>query len=136
MGDAERAEYVCKLRAALGRGASLSEAAKAAGKSKSNAHRVALQEGLGRRKPARRLSPGVKRAILRDIESARLSLRQIARLHKRGFSTVQRLANPVEPGGPRKVRAYRCPGCEQLVNLRPCVICTARAGRGSAGERE
>lgn len=126
MGDAERADYVRKLRAALARGEGLRAAAKAAGTSKSTAQRLAEAEQLPRRRPRKRLSPAVKKAIRRDIASARLTLRQIARLHKTSLRSVQRVGNPAVPGSPRRVRPYRCPGCGLRVELKPCMVCVAR----------
>ncbi len=142
MGECERADYVRKLRAALERGESLRAFAGGSGKSLSTARRIAAQEALPVRKPARRLAPGARRRILRalagrDTEGTKRSLRRIAQLTGAGKSTVQRLANPTIAGAPRRVRPYTCPGCEQRVNLAPCVICAALGvargtGRGRA----
>lgn len=131
-------ETLRKLRAYLARGDSLRAAADAAGLTKSTAQRLAARHKLPRRTPPKRLTTAEKRKIQRDLAKDGATLRRIAAAARRGKSTIQRLANPVEPGDPKRVRPYRCP-LGHRTYLKPCQTCRAlgagRVGQGTADGR-
>ncbi|MDQ3288938.1 MAG: hypothetical protein M3Q42_11910 [Pseudomonadota bacterium] len=131
MDAAESAHTVCKLRAALARGATLRQAERETGVPASTIRLWARREGVPRRR-ARRLDKSqrqtIRRAISREkIDGAKATLRKVASIVGCSPSTVWRVANPVEPGAPVRVRPYRCTTCPSrpLVNVRPCPACLA-----------
>jgi transposase len=54
---------------------------------------------------------------------------EIARLVDVSLRTVDRVLENYATRAPQTVERYRCKGCRALLDKRPCLYCTLRAGR-------
>jgi len=131
------------LRLAIRESDTLEEAAGRLGISTSHIQRLCAKFGIERAGvgPGRRLTPAARQRILRAIDRGE-SRRTISKTLGVAKSTVSREARrafeatdkePTADSPFRPCRVYRCLGCGQRVNVRPCVICwhTSKDQRGT-----
>jgi transposase-like protein len=80
------------------------------------------------RPPVRRqsLSPAKRAAIEAEIDSARFSNRQIARIHGVDKTTVAKIRDSITVGGVAP-RPHRCVRCRALILTRRCLRCEPSA---------
>jgi IS30 family transposase len=73
------------------------------------------------------------RQIAREIRISRTICQQIRRGRIGCKGASRAMSTPAQQTvpelAPRKVANYRCPVCERIVCLKPCVACAARLGR-------
>lgn len=128
-------ELADHLREQLAEGATLEEAARLLGRSRSFLHRLAVAQAMPRRRRA--MDDAVRSRIVAMLSDGRQSITSIARQCGVSKSTVSHIANAelrLRPGfKPRRIRRARtCPTCRRRVWLWPCVACHARESRTGA----
>jgi DNA-binding phage protein len=131
MAAADARAVIARLRALLARGASLREAARQTGCSKSTLHRLAVRHGLPRR-PRKRLTPRQIGTAERLVRAAHHTVARIAELLRVAKSTASQLRRRVLDDQaqasfrPRRLKTARvCPTCGQRIVQWPCVACQA-----------
>lgn len=137
MMTAETNRTLARLRALLAKGKTLDQAGRGIRRSKSTAHRLAVQHGIAARR-RRELPKRTDAQIRRRLRQARHTLRRIAALLGVSVKSVwRRSREQVDRAGdfrPRGIRtARRCPK-HGLMKLWPCVACaaeTSRLGKGN-----
>lgn len=105
------------------RGASLAEAGRQIGVVASTVCRRLQPFDDVRRRRRRSITPATEARILRYSDNGESSVRAIAAQVHQSWHAVRRILD--KHRRTRRVAVYRCPGCNNRLYYKPCLICPA-----------
>lgn len=122
------------LRGWIEAGVSLREAGRRLGVSARTVYRRVQTMGDFARRRRRLLTKQDRRRIVRLAEGGEVSVRRLAAQVGVSWHAVERVLDRHRL--PRLAPVHRCPTCGHTIQIRPCLVCRARASRQTEAPRE